>query len=130
MTSNIYLDDRIMSDFEWNDTPYNYPVIDEFLAYDMPVHIMDENLTYDILSTKGVKICNIIHDEGVFELFLYKCDRAAIFVTPDKYLKSFFSLHMSIRDVIDYQFGQNTFIDDYYDLPMSQITSLSTIIVE
>ena len=129
MTS-IWLDDRIMSDFEWHDIPYNYPVIDEFLSYNTPTHVMDENLTYDTLSTKGVKICDIIYDKRVFELFLYKCDRVAIFVTPDKYLECFFSLHMSIRNVIDYQFGQNTFLDDSYDLPMSQITSFFTIIVE
>lgn len=130
MTSN--LDDRIMSDFEWPDIPYNYPALsDEFLSYDMPTHIMNENLTYGVLSTKGFKICDIIYDKRVFELFLYKSDRTAIFVAPDKYLECFFSLHLSIRHVIEYHFGQNSFEhDDLYDIPMSQITSFSTIIVE
>ena len=121
-----------MCDFEWQEDICNYPVLsDEFLSYDMPTHIMDENLTYDVLCKKGVKICDIIYDKRVFELFLHKFDRAAIFVTPDKYLECFFSLHMSIRDVIEYNFGQNAFeYEDLYDIPMSQVNSFCTIIVE
>ena len=131
MTSiNMWGDDLIMNDFEW-PVPCDYPEISEHLSFDMVLPVMDKNLTYEILCAKGVKICDIVYAGYVSEIFLYACDKTAVFVAPDKCIESFFALHMNIRSMIDYHYGHVAFADnDLYYKPMSQIYSFSTIIVE
>ena len=131
MTSiNIWADDRIMSDFEW-PVPCDYPEISEHLSFDVVLPIIDTNITYSMLCAKGVKICDIVYDGYVSEIFLYTCDKIAVFVAPDKCIESFFAKNMSIRSIIDYHYGHVAFADnDLYDKPMSEIYSFFTIIVE
>jgi hypothetical protein len=71
----------------------------------------------------GIKIAHITYNNLLFEVFLDKENNVAILMIPDRVYNAFFPLHISIRDVIYYYFGDKLIIseNDSFELPMSNV---------
>ena len=108
-----YIDDRIMSDFEWPEDPKTFT---EESSYFDSNEDTSPGLTMSVKHNRlrefGVRIAKITYDKRSFHLFIDRENKMAILVIPDEHYDAFFPLDMTIRNAIYYLFGEKRIFSD------------------
>ena len=119
-----YIDDRIMSDFEWPDDPTTFT--EESSCFDLSNEDTSPGLTMSVKHNRlrefGIRIAKITYYDRSFHLFLDRENKMAVLIIPDEHYDAFFPLDMTIRDAIYYLFGEKHIFSniDSLHMPMSK----------
>ena len=118
-----YIDDRIMSDFEWPDDPTTFTEESSYFDSneDTSPHLT-MSVKHNRLREFGVRIAKITYDERSFHLFIDRENKIAVLIIPDEHYDAVFPLDMTIRNAIYYLFGEKRIFSniDSLHIPMSK----------
>ena len=123
-----YTDDRIMCDFDWNDgSEEHYKFLssdstaNEHAAHVMPCFVT--GLSHERLYKTSKRVAKIVCDGLIYRIFIDPQNNGAVLIIPDMHYDIWFPLHMTIRDVICYYFGERLVLtgDSLY-MPMYRAT--------
>lgn len=121
MTDYYCTDDRIMSDFDWNDSTEETESLSEPTEPILPCFITGLNHTRLYKSCR--RVAKITCEKRIYRIFIDPTHNGAILVIPDMHCDIWFPLGMTIRDVIYHYFGDRLLLtNDSVYTPMSHAT--------
>lgn len=124
MTSYYCTDDRIMSDFDWNEpTEAIHSELSEFSTTEYIIPRFITGVSYERLYKTSKRIAKITCEGRIYRIFIDKCNNGAILIIPDMHYDIWFPLGMTIRDVIYHYFGERLILtNDSLYMPISHTT--------